>query len=97
VDAVGYVVVQESLTNVLRHAGASTANVAVRRTGEAFEVTVIDDGTAAPGAADAGVGMGIPGMRSRVEALGGTLEAGPRPGGGFLVRARLPVQEVAAT
>jgi signal transduction histidine kinase len=92
VDAAGYAVVQEALTNVLRHAGASTARVRVRRTGGFVEVVVTDDGAAVL-PVDARSGMGIPGMRSRVEALGGTLEAGPREGGGFAVRATLPVGE----
>jgi signal transduction histidine kinase len=92
VDAAGYAVVQEALTNVLRHAGASTARVRVRRTGGFVEVVVTDDGAAVL-PADARSGMGIPGMRSRVEALGGTLAAGPREGGGFAVRATLPVGE----
>jgi signal transduction histidine kinase len=94
VDAVGYTVVQEALTNVLRHAAASTARVVVRRTGLALEVTVSDDGRG-PATVDRtdGAGLGIPGMRSRVEALGGTLEAGPMADGGFQVRAVVPVQE----
>jgi signal transduction histidine kinase len=94
-DAVGYAVVQEALTNVLRHAGATTAWVRVHRIGEVLEITVTDDGGAAPGPGagpDAGGGgLGIPGMRGRVEALGGTLTAGPSPEGGFTVRAVLPI------
>jgi signal transduction histidine kinase len=95
-DPVGYLVVQESLTNVLRHAEATSARVRVRRTSGELEISVTDDGRAAHTAANpdgAGQGMGIPGMRSRVEALGGTLEAGPSPSGGFAVRALLPVEE----
>lgn len=96
VDATGYVVVQEALTNVLRHADASVADVQVRRVGDVLEITVTDDGRSDDGRArhteaDHGEGLGIPGMRSRVQALGGSLEAGPRPEGGFEVRAVLPL------
>ncbi|RNM17512.1 sensor histidine kinase [Nocardioides pocheonensis] len=91
VDAVGYVVVQEALTNVLRHADASVADVRVRRTEDILEITVTDDGRAEAPAGEAGARLGIPGMRSRVEALGGTLEAGPLPERGFGVRAVLPL------
>jgi signal transduction histidine kinase len=93
-DAVGYVVVQEALTNVLRHAGASTAWVRVRSTGGRLEISVRDDGRGTPGEL-LSHGMGIPGMRTRVEALGGTLDAGPVAGGGFEVRAVLPVETLA--
>ena len=93
VDAVGYAVVQEALTNVLRHADASSAHVVVRRTGAGLEISVTDDGHGAVGPLGAGHGLGIPGMRSRVEALGGTLEAGPMPDRGFRVRAVVPVEE----
>lgn len=89
VDAVGYTVVQEALTNVLRHAGASLARVAVRRLERDLEIVVADDGRAAPAGDE---GLGILGMRSRVEALGGSLEAGPA-GHGWTVRALLPVEE----
>ena len=95
-DATAYVVVQEALTNVLRHAGASAADVTVRRTGETLDVAVTDDGRATSPASDPGPGLGIPGMRGRVEALGGTLAAGPRPGGGFEVRAVLPLETAGA-
>ena len=91
VDAVGYMVVQEALTNVLRHSGATTAQVVVRRTAAGLEVEVTDDGRGGAAPSGDAEGLGIPGMRSRVEALGGTLEAGPIPGGGFAVRALIPV------
>ena len=96
-DAVGYVVVQEALTNVLRHAGATTAWVRVRRSGPDLEIVVRDDGRRPPPEASEarGHGMGIPGMRSRVQALGGALEAGPLPAGGFEVRAVLPTEALA--
>ncbi|TNM36412.1 sensor histidine kinase [Nocardioides albidus] len=78
-----YAVVQESLTNVLRHAGATSARVVWTERG----VTVTDDGR---GGAVQDEGMGISGMRVRLEALGGTLRVGPHPEGGFAVVAELP-------
>jgi signal transduction histidine kinase len=93
VDLAAYRVVQESLTNVVRHAGASRADVTVTHHDGGVEVTVTDDGGGVPDGSGngAGGGQGIPGMRERAAALGGTLEAGPRAGGGFRVRATLPV------
>jgi signal transduction histidine kinase len=93
VDATAYVVVQEALTNVLRHAGATTAVVRLRREDGTLEITVTDDGRAVAPAGETGAGLGIPGMRSRVEALGGALEAGPLPDRGFGVRAVLPLRD----
>lgn len=92
VSRTAYAVVQESLTNVLRHARASRASVVLAQDDDRLTLTVTDDGRE-PASASAGQdgGMGISGMRSRVEALGGTLDAGPGPGG-FRVRAVLPVQ-----
>jgi signal transduction histidine kinase len=81
-------IVQESLTNVVRHSGRTTARVTVRFLPEVLEVEVDDDGRVTepprPGA-------GITGMTERCRALGGTLTAAPRPGGGFRVLARLPL------
>lgn len=93
-EAVGqavYAVVQESLTNVLRHAGAAHAGVTLARAEGELVVSIQDDGRG-PGrtGAGSGAGMGIPGMRERVRRLGGTLDAGYRDGG-YLVRAHLPV------
>src|SRR5215213_7819161 len=93
VDLAAYRVVQESLTNVVRHAGASRAEVAVRHTDGQVVVEVTDDGRAGSGAGSGsgnGAGQGILGMRERARSLGGSLEAGPRPGGGFRVQAILP-------
>lgn len=88
VDHAAYRVVQEALTNVLRHGGAdAAAQVHVARQSGAVQVEVTNTG-AAPATGD--TGHGIAGMRERAQALGGALEAGPRPGGGFAVRARLP-------
>lgn len=90
VDVSAYRIVQEGLTNVLRHAGPCAAEVVVRYDGEELVVEVSDDG-ARNGSAANGGGLGLVGMRERAAMLGGRLEAGPRPGGGFAVRARLPL------
>ena len=99
VDLTAYRIVQESLTNVVRHADASRANVAIRYEPDAVVVQIDDDGRgAANGAAGAAEGYGITGMRERAAAIGGRLEAGPAPspGGGFRVRAWLPAERVPA-
>ncbi|MBX6169802.1 MAG: ATP-binding protein, partial [Thermobispora bispora] len=92
VDLAGYRIVQEALTNVMRHAGASRAEVRVAYGPDTVSVTVTDDGTGtAAGTRDGGGGgHGLPGMRERAASVGGILEAGPRPGGGFGVMAVLP-------
>jgi signal transduction histidine kinase len=92
VDLSAYRIVQEALTNTLKHAGGASARVLLRYEIDALEVEVADDGRGDPGAG--GGGQGLIGMRERVQLFGGTLDAGPRPGGGFLVRARLPVASV---
>ena len=89
VHAAGYRIVQESLTNVLRHARASRAEVVVAREGGDVRVEVTDDGIGG-GALD-GSGNGLRGMAERAAALDGALESGPAPGGGWAVRARLPL------
>jgi signal transduction histidine kinase len=86
-----YRIVQESLTNVVRHAGRVAATVRLRHDGGYLNVDVVNDGGAAAAAFSDGTGAGLTGMRERAAALGGTLEAGPCPGGGFAVHARLPV------
>ena len=86
-----YRIVQESLTNVVRHAGRVAATVGLRHEGGYLYVDVVNDDGAAPAAFSDGTGTGLAGMRERAAALGGTLDAGPCPGGGFAVRARLPV------
>src|SRR6266511_4466792 len=97
VDLACYRIVQESLTNVVRHAGASRATVTVNHRDGEVVVEVLDDGLgAAAGVPAAGAGQGINGMRERARALGGTLQAAPCPDGGFLVRARLPERGLAA-
>jgi signal transduction histidine kinase len=90
VELTAYRVVQEALTNVLRHAGESHARVLLRFSEDAVEVEVFDDGLGAPREGTTLGGHGLIGMRERVELFGGSLETGPRPGGGFQVRARLP-------
>jgi signal transduction histidine kinase len=93
VDQAAYRIVQESLTNVLRHAGPASASVRVAYEPGRLVIEVVDDGHArgASDGADApGTGHGIAGMRERARALGGHLEAGERTGGGFRVRASLP-------
>jgi signal transduction histidine kinase len=132
VDLTAYRIVQESLTNVVRHAHASMARVAVRYESDALVLEIADDGHGAAARDDAaraagkavaqrngasepgdgiaakrngagepgdgtaaranGAGHGLVGMRERVAAVGGTLEAGPAPGGGFRVAARLPTR-----
>ena len=91
VDVAAYRIVQEALTNVTRHAGPATAMVRVCYAGQDLAVQVDDDGTGPPPGPPAGNGRGIIGMHARAAALGGELQAGPRPGGGFRVRARLPL------
>jgi signal transduction histidine kinase len=91
-DLSAYRIVQEALTNSLRHAGPATARVAVRYAPGKVTVEVVDDGR---GGDPGDQGHGIPGMRERAALYGGTLEAGPLPGGGFRVAATLPVEEVA--
>lgn len=88
--AAAYRIVQESLTNVLRHADTATAQVSVGRDGDTLVLEVLDTGAGVLTVTDEGTGL--PGMRARAEALGGSLSAGPRPGGGFGVLARLPRQ-----
>jgi signal transduction histidine kinase len=96
VDLAGYRIVQESLTNVVRHAAASRATVTVAADGDTLVVEVADDGTGIGSGTGNGNGtrQGIVGMRERARALGGTLEAGPMPEGGFRVSARVPISGV---
>jgi signal transduction histidine kinase len=89
-DLAAYRIVQESLTNVTRHAGPACATVLVRYGQDNLTVQVDDDGKG-PSATNGPGGNGIRGMRERVATLGGALTTGPRPGGGFRVLARLPL------
>lgn len=90
VDLSIYRVVQEALTNVIKHAGPAHATVTLRYEPDGLVVEVIDDGQGTIGAT--GVGHGIMGMRERLAIFGGELQAGPRVGGGFTVRARVPMR-----
>ena len=89
VDLTAYRLVQEGLTNALKHAHATRAEVLVNYGEGAIEVTVSDDGRGV-GNGDGG-GHGLVGMRERVSVYGGELDAGPQPGGGYRLRAKLPV------
>lgn len=92
IELSAYRIVQEALTNALKHAGPGRARVWVRRRPRDLEIEVVDDGVAEPDAAAVGNGHGLVGMRERVALYGGTLEAGPCPAGGYSVRARLPLE-----
>ncbi|MFE6617505.1 sensor histidine kinase [Amycolatopsis sp. NPDC057786] len=91
VDRTAYRIVQESLTNIARHAAATTASVRIDHRPGALAIRIDDDGEAAPGTTPL-PGVGLLGMRERVTALGGSLHAGPRSTGGFSVQAELPVE-----
>jgi signal transduction histidine kinase len=97
VDTTAFRIVQESLTNVVRHARANCVTIRIRYEPAALSIDVADNGTGADGSSSAGSrgqpghrGHGLVGMMERAAALGGWLQAGPRPGGGFLVQAWLP-------
>jgi signal transduction histidine kinase len=92
VDLAAYRIVQEALTNVVRHAGAAHVTIRVDYGRDDLTIHVDDDGRRTGGNGE-GSGRGIAGMRERAAARDGDLEAGPRPGGGFAVRARLPTSE----
>ena len=90
VGGAAYRVVQEALTNVLKHAGGAPTRVVLRYEADALEVLVADDGAAPVNGHHAG--HGLAGMRERVAVFGGSIDTGPRPEGGFAVQARLPVE-----
>jgi signal transduction histidine kinase len=96
VDLTAYRVVQEALTNTLKHAGRAQASVTVSYEPNEIVISVEDDGVGPGGGedglADVGGGHGLVGMRERVALYGGLLQAGRRPGGGYAVRARLPTR-----
>ena len=91
VDLTAYRIVQEALTNAHKHAGPAHAHVLLHYGCEAVELEVTNDGRISPNGDDS-VGLGLVGMRERVALYDGTFEAGPRAGGGYAVRARLPVE-----
>jgi signal transduction histidine kinase len=89
VDLSAFRIVQEALTNVLKHAGPARARVVLRYGADVFELEIADDG---PGTGyGSGAGFGLVGMRERVSVYGGELEAGRQPGGGYALRVRLPI------
>jgi signal transduction histidine kinase len=93
VDVSAYRIVQEALTNTLKHAQASRADVRLRYWPGELEVEIIDDGLGGAGPPGGGSGLGLIGMRERAALHGGRLRAGPEPGGGFAVRVHLPTQD----
>jgi signal transduction histidine kinase len=95
IDLSAYRIVQEALTNALKYAGPARAWVVVRYGDGDLELEIANDGGTDAMEADGG-GRGLVGMRERVAVYGGELESGPRPGGGFAVRARLPIGTEAA-
>jgi signal transduction histidine kinase len=92
VDLSAFRIVQEALSNTIKHAGAAHARVRLRFGDDEMEVDVVDDGHGARSAGQNGRGQGLVGMRERVAMLGGRLEAGYRANGGFEVRATLPLK-----
>jgi signal transduction histidine kinase len=98
VDLAAYRVVQEALTNVLKHAGQARADVRIEYLPCELRITVVDDGRLVDGST--GGGRGLIGLRERIAVYHGELDAGPRPGGGWRVAARIPLDlpvQVAAT
>lgn len=88
IDLTAFRIIQESVTNAVRHSGGRCCRVSVEYGTEALAIEVVDDGR---GGTTHGAGFGIPGMRERVALLDGRFSAGPRPEGGFQVAARIPV------
>jgi signal transduction histidine kinase len=97
-EAAAYRLVQEALTNALKHTGGTRAEVVVRFRPDGVSISVTDEGGALPAGAPPveGSGLGLIGMRERIELYDGEVQAGPRAGGGFEVRARLPLERVEA-
>ena len=93
VDLAAYRIIQESLTNVVRHAKGAVAHLAISYRPADLVIEVQNDTIDGAPSIATSAGHGLLGMRERAAALGGELEAGPRPGGGFRVRARLPLRE----
>ena len=93
VDLSAYRIIQEALTNALRYAGPAHAWVTVRWKDRELELEISNDGRSEPGRE--GVGHGLAGLRERVALVGGSIESGPRSGGGYVVRAHLPLRGAA--
>jgi len=92
VDLTAYRVIREALTNVVRHAPGSKARLSIRREAAELDIEVENERPPAGGHdARAGAGLGLAGMQERVQAVGGTVEAGPTASGGFAVNVRLPL------
>ena len=88
IELSAYRIVQEALTNALKHAGDARAQVSIRYAADSLELEILDDGR---GGAVSNGGHGLVGMRERVALYGGRFDASRRPGGGFAVRAKLPI------
>jgi signal transduction histidine kinase len=97
IDLSAFRIIQEAVTNVVRHAGTGQCRVSIGQQDGELSIEVTDSGRGAPASkiSPSGTGYGITGMRERAELLGGDLSAGPRPGGGFRVAARLPLPAAA--
>ena len=96
-DLAAYRVVQEALTNVMKHAGQAKTTVRVEYRPAELLITVCDDGSSPAAAAPARRpgGRGLIGLRERIAVYGGELDAGPRPGGGWRLAARIPLEPAA--
>ena len=92
VDLAGYRILQEALTNALKHAAGASVEASVACTDDGLQIDVINDGNPTSRASSEHVGHGLLGMRERVALYGGELSTGPRDGGGFAVHARLPLE-----
>src|SRR5262249_25148912 len=95
IDLSAYRIIQESVTNVVRHAGTRSCQVSLEYREQEIAIEVADRGQG--GMSPPGTGYGLAGMRERAALLKGHFTAGPQSGGGFLVSARLPVPEAAGT
>ena len=89
-----YRIIQESLTNVIRHSTAKHASVRLDQNDHRLRIAVVDHGPARPDSTLTPAGFGIAGMTGRAQAVGGELSAGPGASGGFEVRASLPLPEI---
>ena len=96
VDLAAFRVVQEALTNVMKHAGQARTTVRIEYRPAELLITVCDDGGSAAVAPPAGSGRGLIGLRERIAVYGGELDAGPRPGGGWRLAARIPLEPAAS-
>jgi signal transduction histidine kinase len=90
-DIAAYRIVQEGLTNAAKHATGANVTATIHYAENALDIEVVDDGPSSPGPSLVSGGHGLIGMRERVTVLGGTVKAEPRPGGGFRLRASLPM------